>query len=150
MIARTFLGLLPLAIFLAACGEDEPTDPDPSIRMAEVAGDYAAEGEYGVYSLTTTSNGETVDWLIQGLSLTMVLTADGATSGRLFVPGGDEDGSDFEADLAGTWSLNGGTAEFSHEADTFIRDMSFEVDEGRLSGDETFDDVRVQIVLQKR
>lgn len=77
MIVRTFLGLFPLAIFLAACAEDEPADPDPAIRMAEVAGDYAAEGEYGVHSLTTTSDGETVDQLAQGLSLTITLTADG-------------------------------------------------------------------------
>ncbi|HEX6938241.1 MAG TPA: hypothetical protein VF158_02425 [Longimicrobiales bacterium] len=148
MALRPIIGLLVVAPLLTACSDDEP--PAPEIRMAEVAGDYVAEGDYGVYSFTTTADGQTTDWLAEGASVHITLTADGRTSGRLFVPGGDEDGSDFEADLAGTWSLIGDIVEFSHEADTFIRDMAFHVEDGRLSGDETFDDARVRLVLERR
>lgn len=148
MTARAVLGGVTLATLLAACGDDQATDPDPSARMAEVAGDYAAEGDQG--TLMRTANGQTVDQLANGASVTITLSADGLTSGRLFVPGAEEDGSDFEADLAGTWSLRNETVEFSHEADTFIRDMSFEVEDGQLLGDEVFPDERIQIMLQKR
>lgn len=148
MTARAVLGGVALATLLAACGDEEATDPDPSIRMAEVAGDYAAEGDQGTF--VTTADGQTVDRLAEGASVTITLTADGVTSGHLFAPGAEEDGSDFEADLAGTWSLRNDTVEFSHEADTFMRDMSFEVEDDRLSGDEAFLDERIQIVLRKR
>lgn len=148
MAIRQIVGMLFLAPFLAACDDDAPAEPE--IRMAEVAGDYAAKGAYGMYTLTTTENGQTIDRLAEGSSFTIELTADGRTTGRLFVPGGDEDGSDFDADLVGTWSLAGDVVEFAHEADTFLRDMVFQVEDARLSGDETFGDVRVRIVLEKR
>lgn len=51
---------------------------------------------------------------------------------------------------SGTWSLEGNVVEFSHEADTFLRDMAFQFEDGRLSGDETFGDVRVRIVMERR
>ena len=140
MTARILPGLLALTVCLAGCSDDGPTET--SLSMSLVAGDYAAEGDYGVYTMTTTVDGQTVDQLAQGLSLTLTLTEDGRTSGRLFMPEGDEDGSDYEADLTGTWTLTGNVVDFSHQADTFIRDMSFRVEGGQLSGDEMFGDTR--------
>lgn len=146
MTARILPGLLVLTVCLAGCSDDGPTET--SLTMSLVAGNYAAEGDYGVY--TTTVDGQTVDQLALGLSLTLTLTEDGRTSGRFFMPEGDEDGSDYEADLTGTWTLTGNIVDFSHQADTFIRDMSFHVEGGRLTGDEMFGDTRVRIVLQKQ
>jgi len=139
---RWFLGtsVLFAALVAAACGEADPGAP----TVRQVAGSYVA------VVFTATSGGQTLDMLALGASLEITLSADGRTAGRLFVPGGDEDGSDFEADLEGTWTLEGDTVRFSHDADTFVRDMPFHVRGGRLEGDRTFGDDRIQVVLAKR
>ncbi len=138
---------LATVLLLIACGDD-PTEP--RLTMDLVAGDYVAEDEFGAMTFTTTEDGQTVDWLAGGASLTIQLARDGSTEGRLFVPGADEDGSDFDADLAGTWTLVGDTVRFSHAADTFVRDMPFAVQDGRLEGDRVFGDTRIRVVLVKR
>jgi len=130
-----------LAVLVAAaCGDGDPGAP----TVPRVAGSYVA------VVFTATSEGQTLDLLALGASLEITLSTDGRTAGRLFVPEGEEDGSDFEADLAGTWTLEGDTVRFSHDADTFVRDMPFHVRDGRLEGDRTFGDSRVRVVLAKR
>jgi hypothetical protein len=155
-IRRTATSALFAVLFLtagfglAACGGDT-TGPDPQqAAMQKVAGHYVASQSYGALSFTTTASGETIDWLAVGGSLEIDLAADGTTTGRVFVPGGDEDGSDWEADLKGTWTLAGSTIRFSHKADTFVRDMPFTVRDGRLDGDQTFGGTRVRVVLARR
>lgn len=142
---RTALTLAAFAGLLAACG-DGPLDPG-SPSMAVVAGEYDAADTFGALSFTTTADGETTDWLAAGARLTLTLDADGTVAGRLFIPGGDEDGSDMDADMAGTWTLSGTTVRFEQEADTFVRDMPFTYTDKVLSGDRTFSDVRVRVVL---
>lgn len=100
-------------------------------------------------TFTTITDGNTVDWLAAGASLRITLAPNGTTSGRLIIPGGDEDGGDLDEDLSGTWTLEDGTIRFSQSADTFMRDMPFTIGDGRLSGDRTFGDVRIQVVLLK-
>lgn len=142
----------PLALALAAatgCSDDPVGAGDP---IAVVAGSYSAEGAFGTVLLTTRTEGSevVVDWLDRGASLLMELHGDGTTSGGLFVPGADEDGSDLDEDLTGTWTLfSDGTVGFEHEADTFIRDMRFAFEDGRLTGEDDFGGsttIRVEMV----
>ena len=148
----------PLALFvgtalaLAGCSENPSGPESREEAMARLAGDYTASGAFGAIVFTTTTDGETIDWLDEGAFLQIRLTADGATSGRVFVPGVDEDGGDFDEDLTGTWELIDDEIFFEHDADTFIRDMPFEVDGNRLIGDRTFeaDEVRVQVELVRQ
>jgi hypothetical protein len=127
-----------------ACGEDLSTI---DAQLALVAGDYTAEGAFGSYLLTTASGGEVVDWLEQGASISLQLLTDGTTTGRVFAPGGAEDGGDFDEDLAGTWTIAGGVVRFSHDADTFLRDMDFAFDDGTLLGEETFGSVTIRLAV---
>jgi hypothetical protein len=125
------------AVLLAACGDS--TAP----TMSSVAGSYAAT------SFTVTESGGTTNILAAGGSITLTLTAAGVTSGRLFVPGGAEDGGDFDEALTGTWTLQDSTVTLEHDADTFLRDMSFTVRGQQLVGEETFSDVTVAVVFTK-
>jgi hypothetical protein len=132
---------LALAVSVSACGGDggpgfSPTDDN-------VAGEYTAT----VLTLTTTAG--TTNYLASGATLSLALHTSGATTGHLFLPGGAEDGSDFDADLTGTWDLTGSTVTFNQDADTFIRDVAFEATENRLTAEETFDDGTVRVVLAK-
>jgi hypothetical protein len=144
------LAALFFALVLGACADD-PSGPNPDqLAMQQLAGSYAATDQYGAITLTTTANGETRDWIAAGGSLQIDLAPDGTTTGRLFVPGADDDGGDLDADLTGTWAVDGNTISFSHTADTFLRDMPFQVNGSQLEGDQTFDDVRVQAVFVKQ
>ena len=139
---------LAAAALLAACGDDPAAPAAPSMEV--VAGQYDAGTSFGALRFTTTIDGETTDWLAAGATLTLTLDADGTVAGRLFIPGMDEDGGDMDEDMAGAWTLSGSTVLFEQEADTFVRDMPFTYTDGVLSGDRTFDDVRVQVVLLQR
>jgi hypothetical protein len=136
-LSRIALLVVPTFLAASACGDPEAPTFD------EVVGTYEA-------TLFTTRIGvATVDQLEAGASITLVLAPDGSTTGRLFVPEGNEDGSDFDASLAGTWLLNDRTVTLDHATDTFMRDMSYRADGTRLTGEETFGDVRISVVLSK-
>lgn len=127
-------------VLLAACGGEGPT----ATSRIDVAGSYEAT------TLTVTKDGTTTDALAEGAFLDITLAEDGATSGTLGIPAGLSDSGDEERySLVGTWTVNGPTVEFDQEADTFVRDMSFEVVSNRLEGEETFGDETVQAVLTR-
>ena len=132
---------LALAAILSSCGDDDNDVFSPTID--NVAGSYSAA------TLTVTSPSGTVDFLALGAEVDVILAANGTTTGHLFVPGGGENGEDFEADLTGTWTLADSTVTFDHEGDTFIRDVDFTVTRNQLTGEETFDDQTVRLVLTK-
>ena len=106
-------------------------------------------GSYTATTFTTTSGGVTTDHLADGASFTITLRADGTTTGRLFIPGGDEGGGDLDADMAGTWTLTGSTVEFTQTADTFVRDMPFTASRNRLGGIATFSGTTIRVTLVK-
>jgi hypothetical protein len=124
-------------------------EPTPELTMQMVAGSYKAADTYGAFSFTTTEGGQTTDWLEKGAFVLLELNADGTTAGRLFVPEADEDGSDLDEDLAGTWTISAGRVLLSHSADTFLRDMSFAFRAGTMEGDESFGGVRVRLTLAR-
>lgn len=135
--------LLAAALTLAACG-DGPTGADSlQLRMQRLAGSYEAQ------SFTATESGRTISLPAQGASFDIVLTADGTTNGRLLLPGADEDGGDFDASMAGSWTLKGDTVRFQQDADTFVRDMPFLVRDGRLVGTSENDGARVDVTLSR-
>lgn len=149
---RKTAGLLAVLTLVgtAACS-DGAMDIDR--QFALMAGSYSAEGSFGAMDLTTREDGSevTVDWLAEGASILLDLHEDGTTSGNLFVPGADEDGGDIDEDLVGTWSVsNEGGVTFEHEADTFVRDMPFLYEHGRLTGDETFGSMSMHVELLRR
>jgi hypothetical protein len=141
-------------MMMTACS-DSPTEPGP-LTVEAVAGVYGASGAFGAYTFTTVDGGMVTDWLEAGASILLRLNRDGTTEGELFVPGADENGSDFEANLTGTWQLAGGAVTLTHDADTFLREMPLTVVGGRLEGDQTFgrttnsSGTRVRLTLQRQ
>jgi hypothetical protein len=129
---------LGLAIGLTACGDDSFS---PTVET--VTGTYTAS----TFTLTTTSS--TTNLLVGGSTVSVTLAADGTTTGRLFIPGGAENGADFDADLTGTWTLTGSTVTFDQSADTFIRDVEFIAGKNRLTSEGTFSGTTIQLVLAK-
>ncbi|HSJ13932.1 MAG TPA: hypothetical protein VK939_05930 [Longimicrobiales bacterium] len=132
----------------ASCGDGEPAGPVPTAAL--VAGDYRAAQTVGAIIFTSTANGESIDWIAAGASLTLTLDLGGQLSGRLFMPGADENGGDFDENMAGTWRIEGGRIRFQQTADTFVRDMPFTFAGGALTGDATFDGVRVRLTLERQ
>lgn len=114
-----------------------------SLTAADLAGSYAAT------TFTVTDGGTTEDLLAAGASLTIDLYEGTVTTGTLLIPGGAEDGTDLEADLIGSWRLEDSTVTFFQAADTFVRDMAFRAERGRLVGEGTFDGVTIRIVLER-
>ncbi len=129
-----------LALAIAACGDDDPFNP----TVDNVAGSYTAS----TFTIESDLLG-TVNLLAAGATVSATLDADGTTTGRLFIPEGDDDGSDLDVDLTGTWTLTGDTVTFSQTEDSFIRDVDFVASENRLTGEGTFDDTDVLLVLTK-
>ena len=82
--------------------------------------------------------------------VTLDLATDGTTTGRLFVPEGELDGSDLDADLTGTWSLTDSTVTFEQSADSFIPDVDFIASSNRLTGEGTFSGGTLLLVLTKQ
>lgn len=144
------LAVLVATLALGACGDSPSGNDGQEISRAQLSGNYRFSKEFGATEFKTTEGGTTTNQLDRGASLSISLAADGTTTGRLVVPGGDEDGGDLNADMAGTWTLDDGIVNFDQDADTFVRDLPFEVRGTRLVGDRTFGDVRVQMTLAKQ
>src|SRR5215218_9455285 len=98
--------LAVLTLGAAACSD--PIAPE----MRAVAGSYrvrvpdAADATaYGTLHVTSTANGVVTEVNVAGTEIDLVLSADGTTTGRLFVPDAPDDGggpsADFEVPLTG-------------------------------------------------
>ena len=111
--------------------------------MQRLAGSYTAQ------TFTMTESGQTTNLRAQGASLDIALAADGTTTGRLLVPGVREGGGDFDASMAGKWTLKGDTVRFDQTADAFVRDMPFLVRDGDLVGTSDFDGTRIDVTLSR-
>ena len=139
---RAWLGAWSLAaVAVAGCGgDDDPFSP----TVANVAGTYNA-------TMFTVSDPELGDHnlLAMGATVHLVLNPDGTTTGHIFVPDlGGEDGA-VDADLTGTWTLNGDRVTFSQTADTFIRDVDFTASQNRLESEGTFNGTTIRVALAK-
>lgn len=148
-------GVLAIVAVLGACSEGSVSpDPDPDPTDLEPVTQQEVTQAFSATTLTTTTDGSTTDQLAEGATLDITLHEDGTTTGNLFIPGGGEDGSDFDRDLSGTFSFNETTqtVKFDHAADTFVRDMTFTAGQlngtVRLEGEETFSGTTVRVVLE--
>jgi hypothetical protein len=130
---------LTLALALGSCGGEDVFSP----TTETVAGAYTAS------VLTLSSSVGTTDLLALGSTVAIRLAVDGTTSGRLFIPGGAEDGSDLDVDLGGTWTLAGSTVTFNQPGDTFIRDVEFTAGRNQLNGEGVFSGTIIRLVLGK-
>jgi hypothetical protein len=130
---------LALALALGSCGGEDTFSP----TVETVAGSYTAS------LLTLSSSVGTTDLLALGSTVAITLAVGGTTSGRLFVPGGADDGSDLDVDLAGTWALSGSTVTFQQAGDTFIRDVEFTAGPNELNGEGMFSGAIIRLVLGK-
>src|SRR6188768_3220932 len=117
MIRRGVLGAAMVALVFTGCDTMTPEE----VALNDVVRSYSAQ------LFMTTVGGTTTDQLARGATLTMTLSADRTTSGRLFVPGGAENGGNLDVSLAGTFSFDDArdAVAFSLPADTFLRDMTF-------------------------
>jgi hypothetical protein len=128
-----------VALSIAACGDSGPT----ALTQQSVAGTYTAT------TLLTTTGGVTTNQLAAGATITLILGADGTTSGRIFVPASTT--PQLDEPLTGTWTFfNATDIDIASNTDTFLRDMVFTATGSALIGDQTFGATRIQVVLTKQ
>ena len=132
---RLAFGLLALSAIGCAADSFSPS-------LDNMAGTYYAT------SLTVTDAGGMHDILAAGGShITLTLMSNGTVGGSMLIKGGNEDGSDFAADMVGTWQLANGEITFNQTADTFVRDATFRAGKGSLSSDLTTADGTVHVTM---
>ena len=136
-IDRTLLGIgLSLAV---ACSGSDPVTPD-SLAGTYVATSFALSGD------------ASEDVLAAGGSLNITFNAGGTTSGSLFVPAASSGsgGVDFTADMAGTFALANNSITLSQNADSFVRDLTWNVDGNQINGTGMFSGVTITVVLSRQ
>lgn len=145
-----FVALAALAA--AACEDTSPVPLGPGGEL-EVAGTWAASpadgGEFGAILFRADTADISRDMVAEGASLVLGLHPNGATSGRIFIPANVEGVPDFDEDLTGTWRIEGGQIHLEHDADTFLRDLPFDLDDERLVADDLVGGVRVRLELER-
>ena len=139
-IPRSLLFIGLSAVLLACGGSDEPSS-------SPYAGSYVAT------SWTSTGNSGHQDQLLAGSTLQITLAANGTTTGHLHTAASGANPV-FDADLAGTWTVNGNIVDFTTAVDTFVKDMLFTVGSNiqgiiTLTGDQTFSGTQIQITLTR-
>lgn len=121
------LACIGLAAVAACSGEDGPG--------GVASPGSGAAGDYTATTFTLNQGGPEEDLLAQGSAVTLNLLTDGTTTGHMFVPGTlTSDGTDFDEDLDGTWTLAGDVVRLEHSADTFLRDIDLVVSGNTLVG----------------
>lgn len=125
-------------LLLVACSD--------TVEPSDLLGTYHATELFG------EDQGVPFDLLDEGGSLTITLAADGTTTGALFLPGVGEGGSDINASMTGTWTLDqdNGIVTFDQAADTYVRDAEWTVEGDRLESTLSLaDDDFVTTVLER-
>jgi hypothetical protein len=130
--------VLAIALVLTSCGDDDAFSP----TVENVSGSYSAS------SFTVTSPSGPVDLLATGASVQVTLTSDGATTGRLLLPGDDIEG-DHDEDLIGTWTLEGDTVTISPRGPSVLRFAEFTAAPDRLTGERILSGDTLRLVLIK-
>ena len=119
----------------------------------DVLGPNDLVGTYTAGTFNLVHNADTTDVLAAGGSIVINLASTGVTSGQLTVPASLAGGTEFVADMAGTFAISGNSVHFTQGADTFVRDLSFTITGAgpvvSLAGSATFSDTTVNIVLTR-
>lgn len=123
--------LFALLILGSAC---DSTDPSP------IAGTWVAT------SFVVTETGEApIDVLAEGGDLTITIASNNSTTGTLTVPGSLTNGADQSFSMSGTAIISGNTVDFEQSADTFVRDMTWQIVGDELHG--TFSNAGVSVAI---
>ena len=135
------LAKIATAILVATgCSDDDSLSPS----LESVAGSYTAT------TFLVTQQNIMADLLQLGSSIILDLATDGTVTGHIFVPNGNDDGSDLDLDLTGTWTLDGAIVRFEMpEANSFIGDIPFTAGANTLSAEQNSGGIRIQLVLTK-
>ena len=129
----------PLFAVLVLASACDSNDPSP------IAGNYEAT------SFVVTETGEApIDVLAEGGDLTITITSNNSTTGTLTVPGSLTGGSDQSFSMSGTAILTANTVRFEQGADTFVRDMTFQIVGDDLHGTYSNTGVSVAISLTRQ
>lgn len=119
--SRSLSPLFAVLVLASAC--DSSSDPSP------IAGTYEAT------SFVVTETGEApIDVLAEGGDLTVTIGSDNSTTGTLTVPGSLTGGADQSFSMSGTAIRSGNTVHFEQSADTFVRDMTWQIVGSDLHG----------------
>ena len=131
--------LLGVAAILA-CGSDS-TAPTATVT-----------GTYSATEFTTTGSSGQTNQILVGSTVFLNLSGNGTLSGHLHLAATNANPV-FDADMAGTWTQVGSTVTFSQTADTFIRNMTFDVvtngNRWQLVGNQVFSGTQIQIKLDQ-
>jgi hypothetical protein len=107
------------------------------------------QGEYTATTFTLTQGGTTTDVLLAGGSLSITLSGNGTTTGRLFIPASLNGGTPFDVSMDGTYAESNGAIMFNQTADTFVRDVTFTHSGSTLVGSRTVSGSTISLVLAK-
>ena len=133
---RLSAGAVAVTIGILGCG----TSNEP--------GPLATVITYGAVMWTITEAGVETDALAAGATLDLELTEDNRVSGTLFMPAAINNGVDLTADMSGTYTIVQGILRFTQTADTFVRDVAWNVDGRMLTADEAVDGTDVLVELR--
>ena len=123
---------------LGGCGDS--TDSEP---MGDIAGIYTSTS-----FLVTPTGGSAEDVLAAGGLLTIGLEPNGTVTGTLDVPGGVAGVAEpIHEDMFGTASRAGNTLVLEQSADTFVRDVTWLIGPGSLTGRYVGSDGTVEVTL---
>jgi hypothetical protein len=134
-----FLSAATLAAF--GCGGSTEPAEELVLTMQNLSGIY-----YGV-TFTTEEGGVVTDRIRLGATIELILTAEGTTDGRLYIPPDAAGCCAIDVSLNGTWELDGNTVTLAQSADTFFNGMSLVFEETHLTGEITLDGVTYRVVL---
>ena len=113
--------------------------PEPSVA-----------GSYNATRFRFTPAGQaTVDALAAGAAIALTLRGNGTTSGSLIVPAGLNGGVAQTLDLTGTLQFSGSQVTFSHQGDTFLRDVPWTVGTNTLVTNGAAGGVQFDVVLTR-
>jgi hypothetical protein len=138
-LLKAFTALTTIAV-VAGCGDDS-TAPQSGVV-----------GSYTAFQWVTTGQSGQTNQLTIGSTLQITLNANGSTSGHMHVAASNGAPA-ADVDLAGTWTEQNNTVDFTQVADNFLRDMIFAVQPiatgvWDLIGDDVFSGTRVQLTLR--
>ena len=136
------LGAVLIITVVLGCGGDKTTTSPP----LSIVGSYMA-----TQWVTTGTSGQT-NQLLAGSTLNLNLASDGSTSGHLHVAASGNNPA-LDQDMAGTWSQSNDKVTISQSADTFVRDLTFNVvpngNAWSLSTDQVVNGTRIQLTLDQ-
>ena len=129
------------ALFLAsssACSHGDALDP--------VVGTWLAT----TFQVSPFGQGPT-NVLTSGGTLGFNVATNFVTTGTLIIPAALAGGTTFTASMAGTAVRTGNTVRFTQSADTFMRDLTFTLNENRLEAlNQTVSGTRYDVILTRQ